>query len=378
MLKEKTDEIISSKLMAEISASASRIHFFPHKFLSEMIRGILVVLLIGTLAWAYQTTIPPPPRICGSPSGPAITGPRLKLKDGRHLAYKEYGLPKHLAKHKIIFFHGFSSCRHDVVIAENLSKETVDELGIYIVSFNRAGYGESDPNTKRTIKSLAMDTEEFADQLGLGTKFYVVGHSMGGQTAWSCLKYIPHRLAGAALIAPVINYWWSGFPRNLSAEAYYLQLPQDFAHYAPWLIYWWNTQKLFPASAVVARNPQIFSTQDKQLISKLSGKQTYKSQVLQQGAFESNHRDMIIGFGNWEFSPMDLQNPFPEGHGSVHLWHGDDDRLVPVILQRYIAKRLPWIHYHELPGAGHLFPFLDGMSESILKALLLTNKVTST
>lgn len=72
-------------------------------------------------------------------------------------------------------------------------QETVDELGIYIVSFNRAGYGESDPNTKRTIKSLAMDTEEFADQLGLGTKFYVVGHSMGGQTAWSCLNYIPHR-----------------------------------------------------------------------------------------------------------------------------------------------------------------------------------------
>lgn len=98
-------------------------------------------------------------------------------------------------------------------------------------------------------------------------------------SSWNFLG--AYRLAGAALIAPVINYWWSGFPRNLSAEAYYLQLPQDqwalrVAHYAPWLIYWWNTQKLFPASAVVARNPQIFSTQDKQLISKLSGKQTYK------------------------------------------------------------------------------------------------------
>lgn len=37
MLKEKTDEIISSKLMAEISASASRIHFFPQKFLSGLL-----------------------------------------------------------------------------------------------------------------------------------------------------------------------------------------------------------------------------------------------------------------------------------------------------------------------------------------------------
>ncbi|XP_031268723.1 uncharacterized protein LOC116127209 [Pistacia vera] len=347
-----------------------------------MIRGIIVVLLIGFLAWAYHATVPPPPKICGSPGGPAITGPRIKLRDGRHLAYKEHGLPKHLAKHKIIFFHGFGSCRHDVVISQNLSQEIVEELGIYIVSFDRAGYGESDPNPKRTIKSLAMDTEELADQLGLGSKFYVVGYSMGGQTVWSCLKFIPHRLAGATLIAPVINYWWPGFPRNLSTEAYNLQLPQDqwalrVTHYAPWLTYWWNTHKLFPGSAVAASHPEIFSPQDIQLFSKLAGRQTHKSQVLQQGAFESNHRDMMIGFGSWEFDPMDLQNPFPDGEGSVHIWQGDEDRLVPVILQRYIAKRLPWIQYHELQGGGHLFPLLDGMSESILKALLLHKEVTS-
>ncbi|XP_044462309.1 uncharacterized protein LOC123193400 isoform X2 [Mangifera indica] len=347
-----------------------------------MIRGILVVSLIGFLAWAYHTTVPPPPKICGSPGGPPITGPRIKLRDGRHLAYVEHGLPKHLAKHKIVFFHGFGSCRHDVVIAENLSQETVEELGIYIVSFDRAGYGESDPNPKRTIKSLAMDTEELADQLGLGSKFYVVGYSMGGHTVWSCLRYIPHRLAGATLIAPVINYWWPGFPRNLSTKAYNLQLPQDqwalrVAHYTPWLTYWWNTQKLFPASAVAAGHPQIFSTQDIQLISKVAGRQAQKSQVLQQGEFESNHRDMMIGFGSWEFDPMDLRNPFPDGEGTVHIWQGDEDRLVPVILQRYIANKLPWIQYHELPGSGHFFPVLDGMSESILKALLLRNVETS-
>jgi len=38
-----------------------------------------------------------------------------------------------------------------------------------------------------------LDIEELADQLGLGSKFYVVGLSMGGQVIWNCLKYIPHR-----------------------------------------------------------------------------------------------------------------------------------------------------------------------------------------
>lgn len=69
----------------------------------------------------------------------------------------------------------------------------LEELGVYVVSFDRPGYGESDPHPKRTVESLALDVEELGDQLGLGSKFYVIGLSMGGQAVWGCLKYIPHR-----------------------------------------------------------------------------------------------------------------------------------------------------------------------------------------
>jgi len=56
-----------------------------------------------------------------------------------------------------------------------------------------------------------------------------------------------------------------------------------------------------------------------------------QEQVTQQGVFESMHRTLMIGVGNWEFSPlMDLENPFPNNEGSVHLWQGDGDRIVPV------------------------------------------------
>lgn len=97
-------------------------------------------------------------------------------------------------------------------------------------------------------------------------------------------------------------------------------------------------------------------------------------QVKQQGEFESLHRDMRIGFGTWEFDPMDLKNPFPNNEGSVHLWQGDDDRLVPVTLQRYIANKLSWIHYHELQGAGHLFPLAKGKNEAMMKEFLTGEK----
>lgn len=81
-----------------------------------------------------------------------------------------------------------------------LVQNVIESLGIYIVSFDRPGYGESDPNPKRTEKSLAFDIQELADQLELGSKFYVAGFSMGGQVIWSCLKYIPHRYAPFILL----------------------------------------------------------------------------------------------------------------------------------------------------------------------------------
>lgn len=80
---------------------------------------------------------------------------------------------------------------------------------------------------------------------------------------------------------------------------------------------------------------------------------------------------MIVGFGTWEFSPLELENPFPNNEGSVHLWQGDEDRLVPVTLQRHIAQQLPWIRYHELPGAGHFFPFSKGFADTLIEDLLI-------
>lgn len=344
-----------------------------------MVRICAVVLIAAVAlgAWALQSARPPPQKTCGAPGGPAVTAAGIRLRDGRHLAYKESGVPREKARFKIVFVHGFDRCRHDVTITAFLPPRVIEEFGVNIISFDRPGYGESDPDPYRTPKSIALDVEELADQLNLGDKFYLTGYSLGGQTVWSSLKYIPHRLAGAALMAPVVNYWWTGFPANLSNEAFHQQLTQDqwmqrAAHYVPWLTYWWNTQKFFPASSVVSRKPDKLNRQDLELMPKIMPLiQPYKTQVKQQGEYESIHRDLMIAFGKWEFSPLEIEKPFPDNEvGSVHLWQGDEDGLVPVTLQRYIAKTLPWIQYHEIPGGGHLFGYTEGMAEAVLRALL--------
>lgn len=81
-----------------------------------MVDGYLRVAVIATAilavagSWFYTRWITfPPQKLCGSPDGPPVTASRILLKDGRHLAYYEFGVPKEHAKYKIIIVHGFLS-----------------------------------------------------------------------------------------------------------------------------------------------------------------------------------------------------------------------------------------------------------------------------
>lgn len=321
--------------------------------------------------------MPPSPKICGSLNCPPVTSKRIKLSDGRFLSYKEQGVDKEIARYKVILAHGMDSSK-DIYLP--LSQELMDELGLYLLTFDRAGYGESDPNPKRSVKSEAFDIQELADHFQLGPKFYVIGASMGSYSTWACLKYIPHRLAGAALIVPVTNYWWPSFPSKLSDEAYKKLIKKDqiqlrIAHHAPALLFWYLTQKWFASSSIMDRDPVIFTERDIETIKKMSKiPMPHEHKIRQQGLYESLIRDMKVGFGKWEFDPMELNNPFPNNEGSVHIWQGYKDRLVPFELQRYVAQKLPWIRYHEVADGGHLIIHENVVCEAIFKALLLGEK----
>ena len=74
-----------------------------------------------------------------------------------------------------------------------VSQEFLQKHSIHVLSFDRAGYGQSDPNPGRGLESEARDIEQIADLLGFGDTFYLLTESIGGYSGWSCLKYIPER-----------------------------------------------------------------------------------------------------------------------------------------------------------------------------------------
>ncbi|XP_020094547.1 uncharacterized protein LOC109714363 isoform X2 [Ananas comosus] len=334
-------------------------------------KGGVVQPAIGSMAnWLYKVVEPAPPRICGSEGGPPVTAQRIQLRDGRYLAYSESGVPKDKARLKIVFSHGFTGNRTDTLRA---SQELVEELGVYMVGFDRAGYGESDANPNRSVRSAASDLTELADALDLGPKFYLVGFSLGNHAVWGALKYFPERIAGAALLAPVINYRWPGFPRDLADEAYSKQELGDqwalrVSYYAPSILHWWMEQSWLPTSTAVKGTTYLPNKLDQELRTRSVADGSFDKRrqlATQQGIYESFYRDMKVMFGKWDFDPMDLSPPpFP-----VHVWQGDEDGLVPVVLQRHIASRHSWINYHELPGTGHFLTSVPGLGDKVLKAL---------
>ncbi|KAI4340458.1 hypothetical protein MLD38_025290 [Melastoma candidum] len=300
---------------------------------------------------------------------PPATSSKMKLSDGRYLAYTERGVPKIRANYKIVIVHGFGSSKE---MSFPVSQDLIESLGLYFVLYDRAGYGDSDFNPKRSLRSEVQDIEELANWLQLGSKFYIIGVSMGSYPTWSCLKHIPHRLAGVAFIVPTVNYRWPSLPDSLTKPDYRKRLIRwslRIASHAPGLLQWFVTSKWHPSDG----DPSLFNKRDIEALKKNAGgfPMFTPEKLRERLVFETLRSDFKVSFGKWDFDPLDLEDPFPKEGSSVHIWQGYEDKVVPYQLQRYISSKLPWIKYHEIPDGGHLIVHYHGVCDAVLRALLL-------
>ncbi|CAA2979300.1 Hypothetical predicted protein [Olea europaea subsp. europaea] len=194
----------------------------------------IIGLMIGCLGLAKHPTRPV---TCAEIDQIVCNSPRIRLSDERFLAYRERGVPKNKSNYRVIIVHGFGSSKEMDFMAP---KELLDELSIYLLQFDRVGYGESDPNPKRSLSSESSDIEELADKLQLGSKFYLVEVSVGCYPVWSCLRQIPNRLAGVSLVVPNINFKWLSLPDDLTKDVYMRGLSRRifwFGRYSPGLLH---------------------------------------------------------------------------------------------------------------------------------------------
>lgn len=115
----------------------------------------------------------------------ADTAPNLlRRPDGRRLAWAENGARD---GRPVVVLHGTPGCR----LARYDDADALRKAGIRQISYERPGYGHSDPQPGRRVGDAVADIEAILDAAGIARAGFI-GTSGGG----------PHALAVATLLAP--------------------------------------------------------------------------------------------------------------------------------------------------------------------------------
>ena len=122
---------------------------------------------------------------------------RIQTPDGRSVTVYDAGDPR---GRPILFHHGTPSSGKPFEPHVALAHER----GIRLISYDRAGYGNSTRNPGRTVADVAPDVEAIADALEID-RFATWGLSGGGPHALATAAKLPDRVVAvvsAASIAP--------------------------------------------------------------------------------------------------------------------------------------------------------------------------------
>nr|DAD26090.1 TPA_asm: hypothetical protein HUJ06_027558 [Nelumbo nucifera] len=211
------DSYIVKKLGGPWAKVSSRLSFM-NEFLPEdrdPAHAWPVVFFVFILALAalgintgHDSTIPVTKKVKIHP--PSAT--RFQLLDGRYMAYHEQGVSADRARFSLIAPHSFLSSRFGGI--PGIKTSLLEEFGIHMVTYDLPGFGESDPHPDRNLNSSAWDILSIANAVGVTDKFWVVGHSSGSIHAWAALRYIPDKIAGAAMFAPMVNPYDSAMSKE--------------------------------------------------------------------------------------------------------------------------------------------------------------------
>jgi pimeloyl-ACP methyl ester carboxylesterase len=115
--------------------------------------------------------------------------PTLQTNDGRTLAFAVWGDPSGFP---IMSLHGTPGCR----LQRWPHEELYQQLGVCVVTHDRAGYGRSTRRHGRSVADAVDDVIAIADELGFD-RFGVTGGSGGGPHALACAALRPDRVVRA-------------------------------------------------------------------------------------------------------------------------------------------------------------------------------------
>ena len=240
------------------------------------------------------------------------------------------------------------------------SVEDVDSRGMRLISYDRPGYGGSDPHPGRNVAAAAGDIAAIADALGIG-RFAVEGGSGGGPHALACGALLSDRVVGVACLAGVAPYpaegldWLEGMGQG--------NLDEFAAARA-------GREALEPFLREQAR--EILGAEPEQLADAL---RTVLSPVdvavltgeLAEYLVDATHRAIGESLEGWIDDDFAFMAPWgfelADIRVAVKLCQGGQDRMVPMAHGRWLADRIPGVQPFLSDQDGHLTIQLDRIGE---------------
>jgi pimeloyl-ACP methyl ester carboxylesterase len=284
-----------------------------------------------------------------------VTPATVRLRDGRAVAYEEYGDP---AGFPVLNCHGGLLCRFDVEPSAALAAE----LGLRVVSPDRPGVGRSDRHPDASTADWAEDAEQLLDTLGID-RCAVMGWSAGGQYALGVAARLAARVTHTAVIAGCVplddparraelskldrRFVWLSTRAPWAARAVFSAVGRSAARHPD------RTTQRSVAGLPEAERDAVLATGDWMGRTMAEAMHDPRGQVDDYRAFVAP----------WGFTPEDVGGP-------VTLWQGDRDRLVPARWATMLAAHLPDARVVDCPGEDHF----TGLTRrpDVLRALAAT------
>ncbi|XP_044483636.1 uncharacterized protein LOC123209597 [Mangifera indica] len=329
---------------------------------------------------------------------------RILLPDGRYLAYREQGVPAERARFFIIAPHPFLSSR--LAGIPGIKTSLLEEFGVCLLTYDLPGFGESDPHPNRNLESSALDMLFLASSVGVNDKFWVLGYSSGSLHAWAALRYIPDRLAGAAMFAPMVNPYdsmmtkleqrgtWENWTRKRKLMYF---LARRFPRF---LVYFYRQTFLSGKHDQIDKWLSLsLGKRDRAIIEDPIHEEFWQRDVeesVRQGNAKPFVEEAVLQVSNWGFRLADLKlqkkqrgrgilnwlksmlngdlEEYSGFLGPIHIWQGMDDRVVPPLMTDFVHRILPGAAVHKLPYEGHFtyFYFCDECHRQIFSTLFGT------
>jgi pimeloyl-ACP methyl ester carboxylesterase len=277
----------------------------------------------------------------------------LTLPDRRLLAYQVMGNPAGLP---VLVLHGTpGSARQLASLGEPASQR-----GVALIVPDRPGYGRSSYDPAGTIASAASDLGELMRQAGLDG-CPVVGLSGGGPTALAC---------GVVLVGQVSAVCTVGSPAPMVPRD--PRLPPDRLMMRAARRSKTAAQVLMSAVILAGRRrPEqaadrfagLLAEPDARLLREPGPvRAAFLDDIRHPSATAARAaaRDFWLFARPWQVDLAAMRVP-------AHVWHGSEDRNVPVAHARVIADRCPAARLHIVDGGGHM---LLGQLDQIMAGLL--------